>query len=64
MARTKAKAAAEDSTLKPVRVGLTPELHRLLRRVAADTDQSMSAFARHTLERVIREEAKRRGIKS
>jgi hypothetical protein len=55
--------ASTETDLKPVRVELTPELHRLLRKVAADEGVSMAAFARLTMERVIREEAKKRGVK-
>jgi hypothetical protein len=48
---------------RPVRLDLPPEIHRLLRRVAADGDQSMAAYARDVVIRHVQEEAKRRGIK-
>lgn len=47
----------------PVRLDLSPETHRLLRRVAADEDKSMAAYARDLLESHLKDEAKRRGIK-
>lgn len=55
---------ASEPALRPVRVDLTPEVHRLLRLVAADEEVSMAAFARDALETTLREEAKRRGIKA
>lgn len=67
MAKKKAEKAdmtATDVELKPVRVEFPPDLHRLLRKVAADEGMSMAAFARTTMERVIVEEAKKRGIKA
>ena len=54
---------APDLALKPVRVELSPDVHRLLRKVAADVGISMAAFARDAVIKVIREEAKARGIK-
>lgn len=54
---------ATEPNQKPVRVDFDPETHHLLRKVAADEGVSMAAFARTTLEKVIRDEAKRRGIK-
>ena len=60
---TKPMPTAAEPTHKPVRVDFDPEIHHLLRKVAADEGVSMAAFARTTLERVVREEAKRRGIK-
>jgi hypothetical protein len=59
----KGMSTASETTLKSVRLDLTPEVHRLLRRVAAGADMSMASYARDTLERVLREEAKRMGIK-
>ncbi len=35
----------------------------MLRKLAADEGESMAAFARNTMERVVREEFKRRGLK-
>jgi hypothetical protein len=52
-----------DSKVRPVRLDLSPETHHLLRKVAADADMSMAAFARDALEAVLKAEAKRRGIK-
>ncbi len=67
MARKKTGAkdmtTAAEPTTKPVRVELADDLHRMLRKLAADENVSMAAFARETLERVIREEFKRRGLK-
>lgn len=54
---------AAETTVKPVRVELAPSLHKLLRKVAADEGVSMAAFARTAMERVILEEAAKRGIK-
>jgi plasmid stability protein len=44
-------------------VELTDDVHRMLRKLAADDGVSMASFARETLERVVREEFKRRGLK-
>jgi predicted HicB family RNase H-like nuclease len=65
MARPKAgkKMATAKPEVKAVRLDLTPEVHRLLRMAAADEGVSMAAYARTLLERHVREEAKRRGIK-
>jgi plasmid stability protein len=54
--------ATEPGT-KPVRVELTDDLHRMLRKLAADDGVSMAAFTRDHLERFVREEFKRRGLK-
>jgi plasmid stability protein len=56
--------AAAENKVRPVRLDLPPDVHRLLRLVAADEDMSMAAYARDKLEQVLRDEAKRRGIKS
>jgi hypothetical protein len=48
---------------KPVRVELTDDVHRMLRKLAADEGVSMASFARETMERVVREEFKKRGLK-
>ncbi len=48
---------------RPVRLDLAPDVHRILRLVAADDDVSMAAYARSQLEKLLREEARRRGIK-
>jgi predicted HicB family RNase H-like nuclease len=50
--------------LKPVRLDLAEDVHRLLRLVAADEGVSMAAYARDAFERHLREEAAKRGIKS
>ena len=49
--------------IRPVRLDLSPEIHRLLRLVAADEDVSMASYARDQLERHLKEEAKKRGIR-
>jgi plasmid stability protein len=55
--------ASAEPKIKPVRLDLDPELHRLLRLVAAHHDASMAAYAREALERNVRAEATRLGIK-
>lgn len=55
--------APAETKLRPVRLDLSPETHRLLRLVAADQEVSMAAFARDFLESHLKDEAKRRGIK-
>lgn len=57
-------ATTAETGLKSVRLDLPPDVHRLLRLAAADRDTSMASYARETLERVLREEAKRKGGKS
>lgn len=52
-----------DEATHAVRLDLPTRTHRLLRRVAADADVSMAAFARDLLSRYLEDEAKRRGIK-
>src|SRR3954454_12341414 len=59
----KRTTTADETALKPVRVELTDDVHRMLRKLAADDAVSMAAFARETVERVVREEFKRRGLK-
>lgn len=53
MARKKTETtempAAAEPKLKPVRLDLTPEEHKLLRVQAALADMSMAAFARKAL---------------
>jgi hypothetical protein len=63
--KTEAKkmATATELTIKPVRVELTDDVHRMLRKLAADEGVSMAAFARDNVERIVREEFKRRGLK-
>lgn len=48
---------------KPVRVDLPPDVHDLLRLVAAYRRVSMAALAREFVERMVRDEAKERGIR-
>ena len=53
MARTKAKkdemTTETEAKLKPVRLDLPPEIHRLLRLAAADSEISMASYARDVL---------------
>lgn len=48
---------------KPVRLDLPEDVHRLLRKVAAEHNRSMASHARDIVARVLREEAKELGIK-
>lgn len=48
---------------KPVRLDLPPDVHRMLRLIAADDNQSMATCARNCVERYLREEMKKRGFK-
>lgn len=67
MARKKAEKkempATAESQTRPVRLDLPPDVHRLLRLLAADEDVSMASYARDHLAAHLREEAKRKGIK-
>jgi plasmid stability protein len=69
MARKTGKAASMpaeavvEPKLKPVRLDLSEDVHRLLRLVAADEGVSMAAYARDAFEEHLRSEAKKRGIK-
>jgi predicted HicB family RNase H-like nuclease len=56
-------ASPAETKLKPVRLDLEPDVHRLLRLVAAHDGASMASYARDALENHVREEAKKRGIK-
>jgi hypothetical protein len=58
-----ASAPAPTAADKPVRLILPPDLHRLLRLVAADEGTSMASYVKDVIESHVREEAKRRGIK-
>jgi hypothetical protein len=60
----KAMNVSTDVKLRPVRLDLTPEVHRLLRLVAADSNVSMASYAREALESHLREQAERLGIKA
>ena len=68
MARKTTKDAAmpteTEPKLKPVRLDLSEDVHRLLRLVAADEGMSMAAYARDAFELHLRAEANKRGIKS
>ena len=61
-AEPKMPATAEPK-LKPVRLDLTENAHRLLRVISSMDGKSMSAFARDHIEEFVVVEAKRRGIK-
>lgn len=63
-AKGKAVPPATTPRAKPVRLDLEPEIHRLLRLVAADANMSMAAYAREMLERHLREVATQKGIKA
>lgn len=54
---------AADPGLKPVRVELPDDVHRQLRMLAAAEGVSMAHYARTTLERIVREEFQRHGLK-
>lgn len=55
--------ATAEPKIKPVRLDLEPDVHRLLRLVAAHHNSSMASYARETLEAHLESEAKRLGIK-
>jgi hypothetical protein len=52
-----------ETETKPVRLDLPPDIHRMLRLIAADDNVSMATCARNCVERYLREEMKRRGFK-
>ena len=54
--------ATAETTIKPVRLDLSPEVHRLLRLVAAAAEKPMAVFAREAVENLVRAEAKKRGL--
>jgi hypothetical protein len=54
--------AVAEPKLKPVRLDLPPDLHRMLRLVAADQGTSMASYARDLLARHLPEELKQRGM--
>ena len=64
-----AKKRAEKPTMpvttevktKAVRLDLEPEMHRMLRVVAAEQGQTMSVFARELVEKTVREMYGKRG---
>jgi hypothetical protein len=47
----------------PIRLDLPLDIHHLLRKVAADENVSMAAYARDHIAKHLKEEAKRRGIR-
>jgi predicted DNA-binding protein len=53
--KTVMPAIAEEVKTKPVRLDLSPELHRMLRVVAAEQGKPMAVFARDVVERTVRE---------
>lgn len=66
MAKKKTGAKPVQATadaIKPVRLDLSSETHRLLRLVSAIHGKSMASYARDLVENHVREETKRRGIK-
>lgn len=56
-------AVEDKADVRPVRLDLAPDVHRLLRLLAADEEVSMAAYARDHLAALLRDEAKRKGIK-
>lgn len=67
MARNKTGAknmtTASEAVIKPVRVELADDVHRMLRMLAADEGVSMARLTRDIVEKVVRDEFKRRGLK-
>ena len=55
--------AASEPKLKPVKVELPNDVHLMLRKLAAHHNASMAAYTRETVEQMIREEFKRKGLK-
>lgn len=54
---------AEETATRVVKVDLVEEVHRMLRKLAADEDVSMAGFVRTLVEKTVRDEFKRRGLK-
>jgi hypothetical protein len=50
--------AVAEPSVKPVRLDLAPDLHQMLRVVAAEEGMPMSVYARDVLERTVRERYK------
>jgi hypothetical protein len=48
---------------KPVRLDLSPEVHQMLRVVAAEEGKPMAVFAREVVEDLVRDRYERRGAK-
>ncbi len=60
MARKKAETAKVDAVTEkpktqPVRLDLSPDIHKKLRVVAAENETSMAVFARQIVERAVTE---------
>lgn len=62
MARPKKKADTPAAD-RSVRLDLPPDVHYLLRVVAAHDGKSMATYCRDVVSAAVRDEAKRRGIK-
>jgi predicted DNA-binding protein len=66
MARKKTEAqpmpatAEPETKTKPVRLDLPPDLHQMLRVVAAEQGKPMAVFAREIVEKTVREMHARR----
>jgi len=50
-----------EPTTKPVRLDLTPDVHRLLRLAAAEADKSMASYAREIIEEHLHQNEKPKG---
>lgn len=48
-------AVADEIKTKPVRLDLDPEIHQMLRVVAAEQGKPMAVFAREVVEETVRE---------
>jgi len=53
--RDQMPAVTQGRATKPVRLDLSPELHQMLRVVAAEQGKPMAVFARELVERTVRE---------
>jgi hypothetical protein len=65
MAKKKAEKqmpASAEPKLKPVRLDLSEEGHRLLRVLSSIDDTNMAAMAKDIVEKFVRAETKRRGL--
>jgi hypothetical protein len=51
---SKEMAAIAEPVVKPVRLDLSPELHQMLRVVAAEAGSPMSVYARDIVEKTVR----------
>jgi hypothetical protein len=61
MGRKKIEVPEADAKKQPVRLDLDPEVHRMLRVVAAEAGQPMSVYAKALVERTVREQYGKRG---